>query len=117
MCYSLKTGALFAAGLQMTGSIANLADLSTLQTLAYNLGIAFQHQDDLLEVITVTDIGKSKSSDENRNKSTLISYMSVEESIAYVDAMFNKIYEVINSFNLKSNHFLDLIKSISKRNI
>lgn len=116
-CYSLKTGGLFAAGLQMAGLIADVKDLETLQNLAYNLGIAFQHQDDLLEVISTTDIGKSKSSDEERDKLTMLNYMSVDEAIKYVDDMFDNIYSVINSLNLQSSHFLNLIESISKREI
>lgn len=116
-CYLLKTGGLFAAGLQMAGIIAGRENLDTLQDLAYKLGIVFQHQDDLLEVVSTIDIGKSKSSDEVRDKATLLSYMEVDEALTYVDTMFTSIYETINAFAFETQYFMDLVKSISKRNI
>lgn len=52
-----------------------------LTELAHNLGLAFQVQDDLLDVLVTKDeIGKSPGSDEKNNKATFVKSLGIKEA-------------------------------------
>ena len=118
-CYSLKTGALFAAATQMATLIANRDEsLDIAQELGYKIGIAFQHQDDLLESLSSSDkIGKSSSSDLERSKATITRFMEVDSAVTYVETIFKSIEDIISNLQFANTTFIDLLTTISKRSI
>jgi geranylgeranyl diphosphate synthase, type II len=71
--YSIKAGAIIAGAKQET--------LSALMTFSYQLGLAFQIQDDILDVVgDQTVIGKPVGSDEHNKKATYPALLGLEES-------------------------------------
>ena len=74
--YRLKTGALIEASM-MTGAVlagASEKELEILEQAAENIGLAFQIQDDILDVTsTQEELGKPIHSDEKNNKVTYVS--------------------------------------------
>ncbi|MGO1744028.1 MAG: polyprenyl synthetase family protein [Psychrobacter sp.] len=87
-----KTGALIEAAMLMGGICAGATapQRMALQDCAQNIGLAFQVQDDILDVTTSTDaLGKPAGSDEKLDKSTYVKLMGVNEATNYAQSLFN----------------------------
>lgn len=87
-----KTGALIEASILM-GAACGLAtdqQIVALQTFAKNIGLAFQVQDDILDVTASTEtLGKPSGSDEKLDKSTYIKLLGVEGAKDYAQTLFD----------------------------
>lgn len=81
--HNLKTAALIEASM-MAGAIlagANEVEILNVEKIAKNVGIAFQIQDDILDITSTTDVlGKPVHSDEKNNKTTYVSFCGIEQS-------------------------------------
>ena len=91
--YRLKTGALLEASM-MVGAILAGADEDSVQTMeqvAADVGLAFQIQDDILDVTsTVEELGKAVFSDEKNKKTTYVSLFGIEESGRTVELLTDR---------------------------
>ena len=88
-----KTGALIEAAMLMGGICAGATapQRMALQECAQYIGLAFQVQDDILDVTTSTDtLGKPAGSDEKLDKSTYVKLMGVEAAKDYAQSLFEK---------------------------
>ena len=82
--HELKTGALIRASVRM-GALASAnsddSSLTKLDRYAYCIGLAFQVQDDVLDVIADTDtLGKTQGADIALNKPTYPALMGLEQA-------------------------------------
>lgn len=81
--YQLKTGALIE-GSMMIGSIlagASEEKVNIMSEIASNVGIAFQMQDDILDVTsTIEVLGKPINSDSKNNKTTYVTLLGIENT-------------------------------------
>jgi len=87
-----KTGALIEAAMLMGGVCAGATapQRMALQECAQHIGLAFQVQDDVLDVTMTTDtLGKPAGSDEKLDKSTYVKLMGVEDATSYAQSLFN----------------------------
>jgi len=87
-----KTGALIEAAMLMGGVCAGATapQRMALQECAQHIGLAFQVQDDILDVTTSTDtLGKPAGSDEKLDKSTYVKFMGVDQATNYAQSLFN----------------------------
>ena len=86
-----KTGALLSCAINF-GAILNDTsdkDLSVLDEFSDKIGLAYQVQDDVLDVTTSDDIlGKRQNSDSTKNKPSYPSIIGIDESIK----IFNELY-------------------------
>ena len=105
-----KTGALIEAAMLMGGICAGATapQRIALQDCAQHIGLAFQVQDDILDVTTSTDtLGKPAGSDEKLDKSTYVKLMGVEQATHYAQSLFNDgraaLNRVLNSRELSAN--------------
>lgn len=116
--HNLKTAALIE-GSMMAGAILAGADereVNTIENIAKNVGIAFQIQDDILDVTSTTEVlGKPVLSDEKNNKSTYVTLMGIEASKAQVEKYSNEALELLDNLD-KDNEFLRtlIIKLINR---
>lgn len=81
--YKLKTGALISAAclLGCISAGASSEQLSAASKFAYSLGIAFQIQDDILDIIGDQDkLGKPVGSDADNSKKTYASIVGIDKS-------------------------------------
>lgn len=88
-----KTGALIEAAMLMGGICAGATapQRIALQDCAQHIGLAFQVQDDILDVTTSTDtLGKPAGSDEKLDKSTYVKLMGVEAAKNYAQSLFDE---------------------------
>jgi len=86
-----KTGALIEAAILMGGICAGASDIqqAALIEAAKAIGLAFQVQDDILDVTMSTDdLGKPAGSDEKLDKSTYVKLMGVEAATNYAESLF-----------------------------
>ena len=101
-----KTGALIEAAVLMGGvcAEANADQLAALTQFATNIGLAFQVQDDILDVTASTDIlGKPAGSDEGLNKSTYVRLMGVDTARDYAKSLFDEGKQaIVDSFGQQS---------------
>lgn len=101
-----KTGALIEASVLMGAICAGADDkqLTRLQTFAQNLGLAFQVQDDILDVTADTNqLGKPAGSDEKLDKSTYVKLMGVDKAQEYAKSLFNESKIDIQPLNNTNN--------------
>ncbi|MGQ8365053.1 farnesyl diphosphate synthase [Glaciecola sp. 1036] len=81
--HQLKTGALLKASVQMGACLGTKPYSPKTENLlvqfADNIGLAFQIQDDILDVISDTEtLGKPQGSDQQSNKSTFVTHFGLE---------------------------------------
>jgi farnesyl diphosphate synthase len=105
-----KTGALIEAAMLMGGVCAGATapQRMALQECAQHIGLAFQVQDDVLDVTMTTDtLGKPAGSDEKLDKSTYVKLMGVDDATSYAQSLFNEgraaISHELNSRELSDN--------------
>lgn len=79
--YENKTSALIEASLMIGAVLAGWKDLSSIQQMGGCLGIAFQIQDDILDVTSSQEeLGKPVGSDEKNHKTTYVTLEGVEQA-------------------------------------
>ena len=111
-----KTGDLISVSLQMAACIAKKDDLEHWKQLGYDLGLAFQIQDDILDITSTTEqLGKMVGSDIENHKSTYVSLLGIEASQKKVDELFKKCYERIYAMQINHGLILELLVKILKR--
>ncbi|MBO6207058.1 MAG: polyprenyl synthetase family protein [Lachnospiraceae bacterium] len=81
--YENKTAALLQAalgcGAALAGTDISAKNRADLQKAGYDLGIAFQLQDDILDIESTTEeLGKPVGSDERNGKKTYVSYLGMD---------------------------------------
>lgn len=78
-----KTAALIQAAMMIGAILADATeqDVNLMEKCAYNIGVAFQIQDDILDVEgTMEELGKPIGSDEKNNKQTYVSIFGLEKA-------------------------------------
>ncbi len=116
--YRHKTGALIEASLMIGAILAGADDLTAakLEKAAEYVGMAFQIQDDILDVTaTESELGKPIGSDSSNGKVTWLTYYGMEQSEKDVSEYTEKALEIIR--NIGSCQFLEdlLISLIGRR--
>ncbi len=113
-----KTAALIQAAM-MIGAILAGADADAVKDMekcAYNIGIAFQIQDDILDVVGDSkELGKSVGSDAQNSKQTYVTIKGLEQSARDVEALSLEAVELLQ--RLPGDHaFLEeLIRTLIHR--
>lgn len=106
-----KTAALIQAAMMIGAVLAGADDtaVSQIEKCAYNIGIAFQIQDDILDVTSSLEVlGKPVGSDEKNNKLTYVSMHGLEESREQVKELSGEAIQILQSFE-KRNLFLEAL--------
>lgn len=113
-----KTAALIQAAL-MIGAVlagADAADVEKMEQAAYNIGIAFQIQDDILDITGTTEVlGKPVGSDARNQKLTYVALHGLEKSGEEVQRLSAEALEILDSFEDKNEFLKELVKSLITR--
>ncbi|MDG6777782.1 polyprenyl synthetase family protein [Thiomicrorhabdus sp. zzn3] len=117
--HQMKTGALLKAALLM-GAVqsSRFNELeSGLRLLGESIGLAFQVQDDILDIEGETEtLGKPQGSDLQAGKSTYPKLMGLEASKSYRDKLILQAKTQFEALNINSPFLAQLIDYIAKRN-
>lgn len=113
-----KTAALIQAAM-MVGAVlagASEVELASIEKCAYNVGIAFQIQDDILDVIGDSrELGKMVGSDAQNNKQTYVTLNGLEHSKRAVEALSKEAVEILSSFSGDHAFLEELILQLINR--
>ena len=116
--YQLKTGALLEASM-MIGAIlagATLSEQKQVEQAAGELGLAFQIQDDLLDVTSTTEeLGKPVGSDEKNHKTTWVTLFGVEEAKQEVERLSRLSVERMDALVVKNEFLTSLMLELIHR--
>lgn len=113
-----KTAALIQAAMMIGAVLAGADEKSILamEKAAYNIGIAFQIQDDILDVTSTTDVlGKPVGSDEKNSKLTYVKLHGLEESKEEVKKMSKEALSILSSFEKRNEFLEELVNSLITR--
>ena len=99
--YRLKTSALIESSM-MIGAVLAGADsdqLDIIEKTASKLGLAFQIQDDILDVTSTLDVlGKPIGSDEINNKVTYVTFEGLDKASKDVETISKEAEKLLDSF-------------------
>ena len=116
--YSLKTGAIIKSSI-LAGAIlggANEEEIKALENYAENIGIAFQIQDDILDVVSTQEkLGKSIGSDVANNKLTYLTFKNIEESKKDVEIYAKEAIANLSIFKEKARYLVELANYLTNR--
>lgn len=114
-----KTAALIQSAM-MVGAIlagASDADIKKIEGIGYDIGIAFQIQDDILDVTgDAAKLGKSIGSDEKNHKVTYVTLKGLTQAQADQQALSSRAIEQLASFAQRNLFLEELVKNLITRN-
>lgn len=113
-----KTGALLTAALLLGASAhEDYLNLSpALKTLGSQIGLAFQVQDDILDIESDTaTLGKPQGSDLNANKATYPKILGLDKAKAYRDELISNAHQTLKALPFNSPFLNQLIDYIATR--
>lgn len=116
-----KTAALIQAAMMIGAVLAGAKEdeVATVEKAAYDIGIAFQIQDDILDVTsTFEELGKPIGSDEKNHKITYVTLKGIDEASREQKELSNHAITLLETLGDKGfrNEFLtELIKSLITR--
>ena len=116
--YRLKTGALIEASMMIGAVLAGADDecVQAVEEIAAKVGMAFQIQDDILDLTsTAEELGKPIGSDLRNEKTTYVSLHGMREAEEAVEEYSKEAVEILENLS-EENEFLDqLIVSLIHR--
>ena len=84
--------------------------------MAYKIGLAFQIQDDILDVVGNSELlGKNVGSDIENNKSTYVTLMGVAKSQEIADCYFNEAITLISKLKIDHELILEVLEKLKRR--
>jgi len=110
-----KTARLLQAPMMMASVIAKEGDIHIWELIGYHLGMAFQIQDDLLEIISDEETMGKSLSDTRNNKTTYVKLLGLEESKEAVNNHFEKIDELLATLKLNSSPIQTVFLKVKMR--
>ncbi|MFI3171612.1 MAG: farnesyl diphosphate synthase [Eubacteriales bacterium] len=116
--FELKTGALIEASM-MIGAVlagANEKEVKDIEKIARNIGVAFQIQDDILDITSSTEVlGKPVHSDEKNEKTTYVTLNGLEESKVAVKELSEEAVLLLRQHGKDSDFVESLIETLINR--
>jgi farnesyl diphosphate synthase/geranylgeranyl diphosphate synthase type II len=117
--HRLKTGALIMASVELGALSADCQDESTLAQLrgfAASIGLAFQVQDDILDVTSDTaTLGKQQGADQALNKPTYVSLLGLDEARNKAQRLITEAHEHLRQVNGDTAYLAALADYITGR--
>lgn len=116
--YRLKTGALIESSMQIGAILAGATrnEQKIIEEVAAAVGLAFQIQDDILDVTgTVEVLGKPIGSDERNNKITYVTCEGLEKAREDVKRISEQAIARMDSLVVKNEFLTELIRSLTSR--
>ena len=116
--YENKPSALIE-GSMMAGAIlggASAEEVAVVEKAASGIGLAFQIQDDILDVTsTAEELGKPIHSDEKNHKTTYVTLMGIEKASQQVAELSEEAVKLLEGLNKKNEFLFTLVKELVGR--
>ena len=120
--YRLKTGALLEASMQVGAVLAGASPeaVKEMGEIAMRVGLAFQIQDDILDIAGTTEsLGKSVGSDEKNNKTTYVTLYGMRASKEAVENLSAEALTMLAKYpgGMRDKPLAELIASLVGRTV
>ena len=116
--YRLKTGALLEASM-MIGAVlagATVEEIKEVETMASEVGLAFQIQDDILDVVgDEATLGKPIGSDVRSDKTTFVALKGLADCRILVAELTDRAVEALAPFGSEAESLRGLAQSLAGR--
>ena len=113
-----KTGCLFSAALEL-GAILHMLNQKVLNqwdSIGKELGLAFQIQDDLLDIHQSAEVLGKSTSDERNGKKTSVIVLGEETATTTMNDLYDHCLEQIKTFEeFEPSYLIDLVKEVQVR--
>ena len=116
--YRLKTGALLEASMMIGAVLAGTSDeqVKIVESIAASVGLAFQIQDDILDVTSTSEVlGKPVLSDEKNSKTTYVTLEGLEKAKTDVKAISDRAREELAGLPGEKEFLSQLIEMLVNR--
>lgn len=116
--YRLKTGALLEASMMIGAILAGASDeeVAVMEQIAGDVGLAFQIQDDILDVTGTSEVlGKPVMSDDKNNKTTYVTLEGIDKAHEMVEFYSKRAIESLDRLPYKNEFLRELILMLITR--
>ena len=116
--YELKTGALIEASMMIGAVLAGATEeqVTLIEGVADKIGMAFQIQDDILDIEgDETKLGKPIGSDEKNEKTTYVTFAGMEKSKEEVKRLTDQAINELNSLPVHNEFLNELLNYLVYR--
>ncbi len=116
--YQLKTSALIEASMLIGAVLAGATkqEQDTIEQAAAEIGLAFQIQDDILDVTSTLEVlGKPIGSDEKNHKATYVTFEGLEKAKADVEAISKSAVRRMDSLVVRNEFLSEMILALITR--
>ena len=116
--YRLKTGALIEASMLIGAVLAKATEeeQQIIENVAGEVGLAFQIQDDILDVTSTLEVlGKPIGSDEKNHKATYVAFEGIEKAKEEVERLSADAMDQIASLSEKNPFLIELLRYLIHR--
>ena len=116
--YELKTAALIESAMMIGAVLAGASenDIKSMERIAKNIGIAFQIQDDILDVTSTAEVlGKPILSDEKNDKTTYVTLVGLDQAAEYVENISMEAIKLLQGFEKRNIFLEELVKVLIHR--
>lgn len=110
-----KCGALIEGAMMIGAYLAGASEdeVKTIEQIGANVGLAFQIQDDILDVTSTAEVlGKPVGSDDKNDKITYVTFVGLEKAKEEVARLSNEAIEKLEALPYKNEFLVELIKSL-----
>ena len=116
--YRLKTSALIEAAMMVGAVLAGASDeeVAAIERVANDVGLAFQIQDDILDVTSTLEVlGKPIHSDDKNNKTTYVTLEGLDKAKKDVEEISERALSTMASLEHKNAFLEELIRMLITR--
>lgn len=116
--YRLKTGALIEAAMMIGAILAGAGEeqVRAVEDIAGKVGLAFQIQDDILDVTGSKEVlGKNIHSDERNEKTTYVTWKGIEQSKVLVAELSHQAVSGLEGLGGDCSYLSQLLESLINR--
>ena len=113
-----KTAAIIKSACEMGCIVAGAddEDIKRARVFGESIGLAFQIQDDILDVTSdIETLGKPIGSDEKNHKVTYVRLNGLEQSKKDVEALSEEALTILSSFDQRNEFLEDLVRALITR--
>lgn len=116
--YANKTSALLEASMMVGAALAGATEdeIFLIESVGYRVGIAFQIQDDILDVTSTSEeLGKPVFSDEKNHKTTYVTLKGIEAAAEKVKSLSDEAIEILQEIGVTNPFLNELITYLVTR--
>ena len=116
--YRLKTGALIESSMMIGAILAGASsdEVSRVEQIAAKLGLAFQIQDDVLDVTSTLEVlGKPVGSDEKNNKATYVTFEGLDKAVSDVERISKEAEKLLDDLGYDDAFLKELFEYLIHR--